>query len=210
MGIGLYARVSTRDKDQNPENQLRPMREYAWARGWETAEYMDKRPAGDMRGRKDWARLLADTRRRRIDMVMAWKLDRCFRSSLHAHSVLEELKGLGVGFRFHTQDIDTTTAAGRMVYAMLAAVAEFEKELISERTAAGLEKARAEGKRIGRPKGKPIEQHRRWIEVRDLVLAGTLTRAEGARRLRVRYGTLVKALPPSENGGRRPQLAESA
>ncbi len=67
----------------------------------------------------------------------------------------------------------------------LAAVAEFEKELISERTAAGLEKARAEGKRIGRPKRRPLEQHRRRAEVSDLVLAGALTKAEGARRLRV-------------------------
>lgn len=74
---------------------------------------------------------------------------------------------------------------------MVAALAEFEKELISQRTAAGLEKARAEGKQIGRPKRRPLEHHRRWAEVRDQVMAGTLTKAEGARRLRARYQTFV-------------------
>lgn len=97
-----------------------------------------------------------------------------------------------------------------MVYAMLAAVAEFERELISERTAAALERVRAEGKRIGRPPSKPIEQHRRWPEVRDLVLAGTLMKAEGARRLHVRYRTFVDALRASENGGAPTQLGRGA
>jgi Resolvase, N terminal domain len=89
LGAALYARVSTRDKDQDPTLQLTPMREYAASRGWEAGEYVDHASASDMSGRKAWARLIEDARRRRIDHVMAWKLDRPFRSTLHRLRTLE-------------------------------------------------------------------------------------------------------------------------
>jgi hypothetical protein len=76
MRVALYARVSTRDRDQDPELQLQPMREYAVVRGWRAGEYVDQASAADMAGRRGWAQLLEDVRRRRVDHVMAWKLDR--------------------------------------------------------------------------------------------------------------------------------------
>lgn len=79
--VAIYARVSTRDKDQDPEVQLVPLREYAQAHGWETVEFVDVAPAGDLRRRTAWRRLLADAARRRWDAVLVWKLDRAFRSS---------------------------------------------------------------------------------------------------------------------------------
>lgn len=208
MRVALYARVSTRDRDQNPETQLRPMREWAAARGAViVAEYVDHASAADLRGRKEWRQLLDDCQRRTFDLVMVWKLDRYARSSLDALQWLERIDGHGVGFRILTQDIDTTTSAGRLVFAVLAAVAEMERELIRERVSAGMDRARSEGKRLGRPPRRPVEQLRRWPEVRDLVLDGTLTRAEGARRLHVRYGDLQQALNAFRNGGPDPEAA---
>ena len=195
MRVALYARVSTRDKQQNPELQLAPMREFAHRRGWELAEYVDYASAADMNGRKEWTRLMADVRQRKVDLVMCWKLDRCFRSSLHAHRSMEELGEAGVGFRCHTQEIDTTTPTGRLVFAVLAAVAEMERELIRERVKAGMEKARADGRPIGRPKRLATPQeHRHWRLVLEALREGHLTRKEAAKKLGVRYATFQKSL----------------
>lgn len=193
--VALYARVSTRDKNQDPELQLAPMREFAQGRGWGIAEFVDSASAADMVGRREWARLMAEVRARRVDLVMCWKLDRCFRSSLHAHRALEDLGHAGVGFRCHTQEIDTTTATGRLVFAVLAAVAEMERELIRERVKAGMEKARAEGRRVGRPpKHQAPHEHRLWRSVLEALSAGHLTRKEAAKKLGVRYSTFRAAL----------------
>jgi DNA invertase Pin-like site-specific DNA recombinase len=100
--VAIYARVSTRDKNQDPELQLEPMRALAEAQGWKFLEYVDYASAADMNGRKQWTRLMVDVRQRKVDLVMCWKLDRCFRSSLHAHRSMEELGEAGVGFRCHT------------------------------------------------------------------------------------------------------------
>jgi DNA invertase Pin-like site-specific DNA recombinase len=96
LRVTLYACVSTRDKDQDPELQLQPMRAYAVARGWPATEYIDRAAAGDLAGRAAWARLLEDVRRRRVDHVLAWKLDRPFRSTLQCAQTLEELEHRGV------------------------------------------------------------------------------------------------------------------
>jgi DNA invertase Pin-like site-specific DNA recombinase len=199
MRAGLYARVSTDDKGQDPEVQLVPMREQAAGRGWDVVEYVDHASAKDLRGRRRWRELLEDASQRRVHLVIVWKLDRFARSALDALQWLQQLDGYGVGFKILTQDIDTTTPHGRLVFTILAAVAELERETIRDRVKAGMDRARAEGKPIGRPARRPVEQLRRWPEVRDLVAAGTLTRAEGARRLRVRYADFAGAL---RNGGR--------
>ncbi len=201
MRVALYARVSTEDRGQDPELQLAPMREHATARCWETVEYIDRASAGDLRGRRAWRELLEESRRRRIDLVMVWKLDRFARSALDALQWLQQLDGFGVGFKILTQDIDTTTPYGRLVFTILAAVAELERETIRERVRAGMVLARERGSQLGRPRRPPLEAHRRWPEVRDMVLAGTLTRAEGARRLKVRRADLIAALDTFRNGG---------
>lgn len=136
-----------------------------------------------------------------FDLVMVWKLDRIARSALDALRWLEQLDGYGVGLKILTQDIDTTTSAGRLVFTVLAAVAEMERELISERVKAGVERARTAGRRLGRPPRPAVEELRRWPEIRDLVIAGVITRTEGARRLHVRHGDFLIALKTFRNRG---------
>lgn len=202
MRVGLYARVSTEDKGQDPEVQLTPMRELAAARGWAVADYVDLAPASDLRGRREWRRLLEDARLGRIDLVLVWKLDRFARSALDALQWLKQLDAAGVGLKILTQDIDTTSAAGRLVFTILAAVAEMERELIRERVEAGMVRARAQGKRLGRPpRARPVGEHPMWPVVLAALEAGHLNRSEAARKLRVRRATLDAALRAVRKGG---------
>ena len=167
----LYARVSHAGGDQNPETQLVALRAFADSRAWAIVdEYVDLAPAltgsgrgagGRFIGLPEWNRLWQDCRRRLVDVVVIWKLDRAFRSALHAHNCLATLAGRGVDLVCTTQPIDTTTATGRFVFAILAALAEMEREQISERTRAGHARARLEGKRIGRPPGAKDRRRRR-------------------------------------------------
>lgn len=195
MRVALYARVSTRDKDQDPEMQLQPMREYAVARGWQLTEYVDQASAADMAGRKGWARLLDDVRRRRVDHVMAWKLDRPYRSTLHCLRTLEEFEHRGAGFSCLTQDIDTTSPTGRLLLTILAAVAEFERGLISERVREGMTNARRKGARIGRPSAADRPHVARLLpEVLAQLQAGALSKRAAARQLKVGMATLDRLL----------------
>ena len=184
------------------------MRELADARGWQVAEYIDHASAADLRGRREWRRLLQVAQRGQADLVLVWKLDRFARSALDALQWLQQLDGAGVGLKILTQDIDTTTSSGRLVFTVLAAVAEMERELIRERVKAGLEQARARGKRLGRPpKARQVESHPLWPLVLAGLEAGHLNRAEAARKLRVRRTTLDHVLGPVRKGGdpERPQ-----
>ena len=202
MRAGLYARVSTDDKGQDPEVQLGPMREMAAARSWSIAEYVDLASASDLRGRARWRQLLEDAREGKIDLVLVWKLDRFARSALDALQWLQQLDGAGVGLKILTQEIDTTSAAGRLVFTILAAVAEMERELIRERVKAGMDRARVQGKRLGRPpRVQPVTAHPMWPVVVAGLEAGHLNRAEAARKLKVRRATLDAALRPVPKGG---------
>lgn len=202
LRVGLYARVSTEDKGQDPEMQLAPMRELAVARGWGVTEYVDYASAADLRGRARWRGLLEDARRGKVDLILVWKLDRFARSALDAFQWLKELDGNGVGLRILTQDIDTTSAAGRLVFTILAAVAEMERELIRERVRAGMERARQKGKQLGRPRRtRLLTEHPLWPVVVSGLEAGHLTRSEAARKLRVRRTSLDEALRAVRNGG---------
>jgi DNA invertase Pin-like site-specific DNA recombinase len=194
--VALYGRVSTRDKEQDPQLQLVPMQEYATARGWAIAEYVDHASAGDLAGRTAWAGLLEDARRRRIDHVVVWKLDRAFRSTLHCLSTLQELEHRGVGFSCLTQaDVDTTCPTGRLLRTLLAAVAEFERGLIRERVKEGMVNARRKGMRIGRPSaaGRPAVA-RQLPGIAAEVAAGMLSKRHAAKRLGVGAPTLDRLL----------------
>jgi DNA invertase Pin-like site-specific DNA recombinase len=193
--VALYARVSTRDKDQDPEVQLAPMREYAAVRGWIASSYVDTASAADMSGRSAWARLMADARLRRVDLVLVWKLDRAFRSTLHCLRTLEDWQRKGVGFACLTQDVDTTSPEGQLLLTILAAVAEFERSLIAERVKEGMTNARRRGARIGRPPaGERPHVARQLAAVRAAVDAGTLSKRGAAQQLRVGFGTLDRLL----------------
>ncbi len=149
--VAIYARVSTRD--QKPENQLLSLRDYAVQRGWSVIEeFVDRGISGAKEQRPGLGRLMLAARRRQCDIVLVWKFDRFARSSRHLLTSLEELRGLGVDFVSFQEAIDTSTPSGKMVFAMVAAIAEFERSLIRERVMAGLDRARAQGKKLGRPK----------------------------------------------------------
>jgi len=194
--VALYARVSTRDKDQDPEVQLVPLREYVAARGWEAVEYVDYAPAGDLAHRTAWRSLLADGARRRFDLLIVWKLDRAFRSTLDALSTLRELEHRSVGFASLTQpELDTTSPTGRLVFTILSAVAEMERSLIADRVREGMKLAASRGAKIGRPKvtDRPTFV-RKWPAVHAQVLAGTLSQRKAARDLKIGVATLKRML----------------
>jgi DNA invertase Pin-like site-specific DNA recombinase len=155
LRVGLYARVSTADKDQNPETQLMALREFAQAQDWCATEYVDYASAVDISGRRAWAALIKAAAQRKIDVILVWKLDRAFRSVLNMASTVEQLRRYGVALRSYTEPwIDTsgTMPAGDLMMNLLASFAQFERSLISERTKAGMARARATGVRLGRPR----------------------------------------------------------
>jgi len=196
----IYARVSTRN-GQSPENQLLQLRQVADKAGWTVIEEFvdhgvsgakgrDKRPAFDA--------LCKAAARREVDVVMAWSVDRLGRSLQHLVSFLGDLRAQGVDLYLHQQGIDTTTPGGKALFQMMGVFAEFEREIIKERIAAGLARAKEQGTKSGRPVGRPRVDKK--IE-RKIIKA----RAQGlgvnkiARELGVGSGTVrrvVAAHPP--------------
>lgn len=178
LRAGLYARVSTNDQ-QTLAMQNRAMREYAVRRGWTIACQVREVKSGAAR-REAREKVLESARRREIDVVLVWRLDRWGRSVTDLLATLQELEHLGVGFVSLTEALDLTTAAGRAMAAMLAVFAAFEREILQERTRAGLAHARANGKRLGRPLTAGLQA----VEIRKLHHAG-ISKSEIARRLQV-------------------------
>jgi DNA invertase Pin-like site-specific DNA recombinase len=159
---GLYARVSTLN-GQDPEMQLNELREYALRRGWEVVgEYVDTGISGAKDSRPELNMLMADAHKRRIDVVCVWKFDRFARSTSHLLRALETFGALGIEFCSLSEQLDTSTPAGKMVFTVLGAVAELERSLIAERVRAGLRNAVAKGKRLGRP---PVDVSEHQVRV---------------------------------------------
>jgi len=132
--------------------QTRELREYCERRGWNVAgEYIDTGICGSRDRRPELDRLMADAHKRKFDVVAVWKFDRFARSVSHLLRALETFNALGIAFASLTEQVDTTTPAGKMVFTVLGAVAELERSLIVERVKAGLRNAKAKGKRLGRP-----------------------------------------------------------
>jgi len=165
MRTAIYARVSTLEKGQDPGLQLQPLRDYCTARGFQIAgEYVDIGWSGEKDSRPELDRLMDAARKRLIDCIIVWKLDRFGRSLKHLVITLDELNTAGVTFISYQENIDLSTPSGRLMFHVIAAMAEFERELIKERVRAGVANARAKGKRIGRKRLAPIEK-KRVIEV---------------------------------------------
>lgn len=163
----LYARVST--LDQHAEAQLHALHAYAAARGLTATDYTDNGVSGAKDRRPALDRLLADARRRTVDLVVITKLDRLARSVRHLVTLTGELEALGVDLVVLDQSIDTSTPSGRLLFTVLASIAEFERDLIVERTNAGLAAARRRGARFGRP---PVTDARTRDRIRRLRAAG--------------------------------------
>jgi putative DNA-invertase from lambdoid prophage Rac len=178
LRAALYARVSTSDQ-QTLAMQMRALREYVARRGWSVAMQMREVNSGAVQ-RKAREQLMEAARRREIDVVLVWRLDRWGRSVTDLLATLQELEHLGVGFVSLTEALDLTTPAGRAMAGLLAIFAEFEREILRERTRAGLTQARLNGKRLGRPLTAGLHA----AEIRKLHRTG-IAKAEIARRLQV-------------------------
>ena len=153
MKAAIYARVSTANNGQDPTMQTRELREYCERRGWTVAgEYVDVGISGTKEKRPELDRLLGEAHRRRFDAVVVWRFDRFARSVSHLLRALETFKSLGIEFVSLSEQVDTSTPTGKMVFTVLGAVAELERSLIVERVRAGLRNARAKGKSLGRPR----------------------------------------------------------
>ena len=196
MKVALYPRVSTSDKDQNIQTQLIPLRDHCAVQGWEIyREYIDHASARDLVHRTGWRQLMDDAAKRRFQIVLVFKLDRAFRSVKDMHDTLTAWEMVGVRFMSLREQFDTGTAVGRLLLNLLAAVAEFELELIRERVKAGMDRARRQGHRIGRPR---VTDRRgfshRFGAVLERLLAGEISRRQAARELGIGYATLKRLI----------------
>jgi DNA invertase Pin-like site-specific DNA recombinase len=174
--VGLYARVSTHDQ-KTLSLQMRAMREYAARRGWTVATQIKEVGSGAVE-RELRGKLIDAARRREIDVVLVWRLDRWGRSLVDLVVTLKELAELGVAFVSLTEALDLTTPTGRAMAGLLSVFAAFEHEIIRERIRAGIAEARLKGKRFGRP----LTAAKKASQIRKLYNAG-ISKAEIARRL---------------------------
>ena len=175
--IGIYARVST--KDQTSENQLLDLRKYCEARGWQiVAECVDDGISGAKDNRPQLKAIMDLCRKRKIDALLVWRFDRYARSLSHLVNSLEELRSLGIDFMSYQESIDTATPQGRMMFGVMASLAEFERALIRERVMAGLRRAKERGKRLGR---QPVS-------VDALKLAGLRQEGKSVRQIGAALG----------------------
>jgi DNA invertase Pin-like site-specific DNA recombinase len=148
-----YARISTLNHGQDPEVQLRELRDYCQRRGFTiTNEYVDKGISGSREKRPALDKLLADCRKRLVDAVVVYRYDRFARSLRQLVNSLEEFRALDIEFISIHEGVDTSTPNGRLIFGIFASIAEFERELIRDRVRSGLAAAKAKGKRVGRPR----------------------------------------------------------
>lgn len=151
--VAIYARVSTTNHGQDVSMQTRELRQFAVARGWTIAgEYVDQGVSGAKDSRPELNRLMTDAHKRKFDAVCVWRFDRFARSVSHLLRALETFNALGIAFVSLSENVDTTTPTGKMIFTVLGAVAELERSLIVERVRAGLRNARAKGRILGRPR----------------------------------------------------------
>jgi DNA invertase Pin-like site-specific DNA recombinase len=187
MRVALYARVST--TDQHPDVQVEALKAYAMARQVEVAAiYVDHGVSGAKERRVELDRMMNDARRRHFDAVLCTKLDRLARSVRHLTTMGDELEAYGVDLIVLDQAIDTSTSSGRLLFGVLACIAQFERDLIRERTRAGIAAARRRGKRIGRPR-----VHIPMAQATSLLAKGASVSAT-ARELGVSRATLQRLL----------------
>jgi DNA invertase Pin-like site-specific DNA recombinase len=185
--VAVYARVSTFN-NQDPEVQLRELREYAARRDWQIVEeFVDQGVSGCRESRPALNRLMSGASRRSFDAILVWKIDRFGRSLKHLVNALAEFGALGVSFISLRDNLDLSTPSGRLMFQIIGAMAEFERSLIQERVRAGLRSARAKGRRLGRPRvivdasriARLRSQGLSWAQIKDEVgvSKGTAQRA---------------------------------
>lgn len=153
LRVALYGRVSTVDKGQDVNLQLNELRDYSERRRWTVAgEYVDEGWSGAKESRPALNRLLADAKKRKFDVIAVWKLDRFGRSLKHLVLTLADLESLGIAFVSIRDGFDLSTPSGRLMFQIIGAMSEFERNLIRERVRAGMAHAKAKGRKLGRAK----------------------------------------------------------
>ena len=192
--VGLYARVSTHDQQTLPM-QTKAMREYASRRDWAVAQVVEDVGSGASE-RPKREELLAAARRREIDVILVWRLDRWGRSLVDLVNTLQELSATGVGFASLAEALDLTTPAGRALAGMLAVFAEFERDILRERVRAGIAQARLAGKHLGRP---PAVRDRHGREVRRMFKTG-MSKRRIAAELGISRTSVRRFLEPTAAG----------
>jgi DNA invertase Pin-like site-specific DNA recombinase len=156
--VALYARVSTANGHQNPAMQLRELRLHAHKQGWKIiGEYVDHGVSGTKESRPELNRLMEDAKAGKVGIIATWKLDRLGRSLRHLVNLLDSLRTIGVTFFSLRDNIDLQTSTGQLQYHLLAAFAQFERDLIGERVKAGLAHAKSRGVRLGKPKRSGVD-----------------------------------------------------
>ncbi len=192
MKVALYARVSTDDKEQNPETQLLALRNFCNDAGWEVyREYVDLARAKDYLHRREWQQLQKDARSRKFKTVLVFRLDRAFRSVKECVNLIDNWQERGIAFKSIKEEvIDTTTSQGRFILQIMAAMAELESAVIGDRVKAGMVRAKAEGKHIGR-KLLDVSVISIYDALRDNLTVGAAAEKLGCSRAYI-YGELAK------------------
>jgi DNA invertase Pin-like site-specific DNA recombinase len=153
--VAIYARVSTTDKGQDVNLQLRDLRAYVEGRGWQAfKEYIDDGVSGSKDKRPSLDAMMNDAKKRKFDVVLVWKFDRFARSTKHLVTALDEFNHLGIDFISFMENIDTSSPMGKAMFTIISAMAELETDNLKERVRAGLANARAKGRVLGRPSAK--------------------------------------------------------
>jgi DNA invertase Pin-like site-specific DNA recombinase len=195
LRVAIYARVSTSDKGQDPALQLTPLSDYCKQRGWQIVGHYVDHGTGKTAHRPELDKLLDAARKRQINCVVVWKLDRFGRSMQHLVNTLVELQGLGVSFVSYMENLDFTSASGKLMFNILASFAQFERDIISDRVRAGILNAKSKGIRVGR---KPITpgEHDRIVKLKK---EGFSIR-QISKQVRLAVGTVHKTLPNKAPG----------
>jgi DNA invertase Pin-like site-specific DNA recombinase len=199
MRIGIYARVST--KDQSCELQVRDLRAYCAAREFDPVrEYVDVGQSGAKDSRAELNKLVDDARKRQFDAIIVWRFDRFARSTKHLLLAREEFRSLGIQFISYQENVDTSTPLGQALFTIVSAVAQLERELIRERVTAGIRNARANGKKLGRPKSSVDRAQVLHLREQGQSLQQIAT------NLGIGYGTVRSRLQPQITEPRQNQL----
>jgi putative DNA-invertase from lambdoid prophage Rac len=190
LRVGLYARISTHDQQTLPL-QVKAMRQYARRRSWKVIKTVEDVGSGERPQREE---LIKAARRRQIDAILVWRLDRWGRSLLDLIGSLQELSTLGVGFVSLCEALDLTTPSGRALAGMLAVFAEFEREILRDRVKAGIAQARQQGK----PHGRPPTVKAQSGEIKRLFARG-ISKREIAKRLKIGRTSVRRVLTQKDS-----------
>jgi putative DNA-invertase from lambdoid prophage Rac len=200
--VGIYARVSTLDKEQDPMTQLLPLREFIKNQGWQIyGEYVDMAATTDMTHRMGWQDLLRDASKKEFDLVLVWRMDRVFRSVLDAATTLERLRTWKVGLLSYAEPwLDTMSTSGEVLYYITVAYAQLERKIINERAKVGIDRAKKLGHRIGRPRVTDRPGFKsRYGAVLERLTQGLVSRRKAATELGIGYASLKRLLDAREN-----------